>query len=77
MLQKLQFDFSENVNDGSVTAHYDEKEDYHYLMTVPSHPMWQSVDKEPVCLFYVKELESGIYLTSGFNFELLILLKSK
>lgn len=69
MLQKLQFDFSENVSNGSVTAHYDEKDDYHYLMTVPTHPMWIGMDKESICVFFVKELEEGIYLSSGFNFE--------
>ena len=68
MLQKLQFDFSKNINDGSVTAHYEEKENYHYLMTVPTHPMWQGIDKEPVCVFFVKEVEPGIY-ESDLNFE--------
>lgn len=74
MLQKLEFDLTndDQLKQGIVTLH--NEDGYNYLLTNPTHEYWKTVfgeknvEKEPLLVFIVKELESGIYL-GGLNFE--------
>lgn len=72
MLQKLNFNYSEDqhVKNGALTIA--EEDGFTLMLTVPEHEFWKSIykdeDKEPSCVFFVKEIEPGIYAT-GLNFE--------
>lgn len=73
MLQKLEFNGNNNefLKNGSLTIK--EEEGYMLAMTVPEHEFWKNIysteeKKEPSCVFFVKEVEPGIYLT-GLNFN--------
>lgn len=68
MLQKLNFNIDEmNQNDGSVSYHCEGS--VIYGLTNPKHDFWKiSPHEEPLMVFYIKEIEAGIY-ESGLNFE--------
>jgi hypothetical protein len=62
---------SELLKNGGLTIK--EEEGYKLVMTVPEHEFWKDIykdeeKKEPTCVFFVKEVEHGIYLT-GLNFN--------
>ncbi len=72
MLQKLEFNANNHnlFKDGAITM--SEVEGYTVVNTVPEHDFWKSMHgeiKEPVCVFFAKEIEPGIYLTK-LNFHL-------
>jgi hypothetical protein len=73
MLQKLHFNFNDDqhVKSGALTVV--QEDGYALMLTVPGHEFWKGIfkddeDKEPSCVFIVKEVEPGIYQT-GLNFE--------
>jgi hypothetical protein len=68
MLQKLNFDFSNDVSKNIVTAHFNNNTNESYLLSNPEHKIWQGIDTKPVCVFLCKEIENGIYQTD-FNFS--------
>ena len=68
MLQKLDIEIEKfNSDEESVT--YYREDSVVYGLTKPEHELWKSMNqKEPVLVFYCKELEPGIY-EGGLNFE--------
>lgn len=72
MLQKLEFHGNDNQSLKEGSLKLEERDGYILAMTVPEHEFWKglnlSEDNEPHCLFLVKEIEPGIYMT-GLNFE--------
>lgn len=73
MLQKLEFKMNhdELFKSGGLTLK--EIDGYNLVMTVPEHDFWKSIykeekEREPTCVFLMKEVEPGIYLT-GLNFN--------